>query len=129
MVDALLADARSNIAPDHRTSFFDVKGTASGTTLTLTGEIQDQERKDQLLRFIRERGGYAVVDSIVALPSPTLGEKTIGVVNVSVANLRTKPEHPAEMASGMKTGYANPRSSSQPERRASALPRTEPPSR
>jgi cell wall-associated NlpC family hydrolase len=99
MVDALLADARSNIAPDHRTSFFDVKGTASGTTLTLTGEIQDQERKDQLLRFIRERGGYAVVDSIVALPSPTLGEKTIGVVNVSVANLRTKPEHPAEMAS------------------------------
>ena len=99
MVDALLNDARSKVAPDHRTAFFDVKGTASGTTLTLTGEIQDQATKEQLLKFIRDKGTYTIVDSIAALPAPSLGDRTVGVVNVSVANLRTLPEHPAEMAS------------------------------
>jgi cell wall-associated NlpC family hydrolase len=99
MVDALLNEARESLAPDHRTAVFDVKGTASGKTLTLTGEIQDAGMKEQLLRFLRTKGEYAVIDSIVPLPAPSLGDRTIGVIDVSVANLRSKPKHPAEMAS------------------------------
>jgi hypothetical protein len=99
MIDALLAEARSAFAPDHRTRVFDVRGSASGGTLTLTGDVQDEAMKEQLLRFIHEKGAYTVIDSIVPLPAPSVGEKTYGVVSVSVANLRTRPEHPAEMAS------------------------------
>jgi hypothetical protein len=99
MLDALLSEARTNFAPDRRTAVFEVKGTTSGQTLTLTGEIQDRGMKDQLLRFLREKGGYTIVDSIVALPAQSVGEKIYGVIDVSVANLRTAPEHPAEMAS------------------------------
>jgi cell wall-associated NlpC family hydrolase len=99
MVDALLSEARSRLAPDPRTAVFDVKGTASGKTMTLTGDVQDAAMKEQLLRFIREKGGYTVIDSIAALPAQSVGEKTFGVIDVSVANLRTGPEHRAEMAS------------------------------
>lgn len=99
MVDLLLNEARRNLAPDLRTAVFDVKGTASGKTLTLTGEIQDAGMKEQLLRFLRDKGGYTIIDSIAALPAQSVGEKTFGVIDVSVANIRTAPEHPAEMAS------------------------------
>ena len=99
MVDALLSEARRNLAPDLRTAVFEVQGTASGKTLTLTGEIQDAGMKERLLRFLREKGDYTIVDSIAALPAQSVGEKTFGVIDVSVANLRTAPQHPAEMAS------------------------------
>ena len=99
MVDALLSEARRNLAPDLRTAVFEVQGTASGKTLTLTGEIQDAGMKERLLRFLREKGGYTIVDSIAALPAQSVAEKAFGVIDVSVANLRTAPEHPAEMAS------------------------------
>jgi cell wall-associated NlpC family hydrolase len=99
MVDALLSEARTKFAPDLRTAVFDVKGTASGKTLTFTGDIQDAGMKEQLLRFLRGKGGYTIIDSIAALPAQPVGEKIFGVIDVSVANLRTGPEHPAEMAS------------------------------
>jgi cell wall-associated NlpC family hydrolase len=99
MVNALLNEARENLAPDRRTAVFDVHGTASGMTLTLTGEIQDADMKGQLLRFLREKGNYTIIDSIVPLPGEPVGEKVFGVINVSVANLRTEPDHTAEMAS------------------------------
>lgn len=99
MVNALLVEAAKKFAPDRRTAVFEVQGTASGTTLTLRGAVQDAAMKEQLLRFIREHGSYTVIDSIVSLPAPSVGDRTFGVVCVSVANLRTEPEHRAEMAS------------------------------
>jgi len=99
MPQALLDEARQKFAPDHRTAVFDVRGVIDGGSLTLSGCVQDSVMKDQLLRFIREKTQYTIVDSIAALPDPSVGEKMFGVVDVSVANLRTHPEHPAEMAS------------------------------
>jgi len=99
MVDALLLEARTKLAPDHRTAVFDVHGTASGMTLTLTGEIQDAGMNEQLIRFLLGKGNYTIIDSIVPLPAPSAGEKTYGVVDVSVANLRSKAKHQSEMAS------------------------------
>jgi len=86
-------------APDRRTAVFDVSGDLAGNTLTLKGRVQDSVMKDQLLRYVRAKTGYSVADSIVALPASAVGVKVFGVVDVSVANLRTRPEHPAEMAS------------------------------
>jgi gamma-D-glutamyl-L-lysine dipeptidyl-peptidase len=99
MVEALLSEARMKLAPDHRTAVFDVTGTVSGKTLTLTGDIQDAGLKERLLRFLHGRGDFTIIDSIAALPAQSVGEKTFGVIDVSVANLRTEPEHRAEMAS------------------------------
>jgi hypothetical protein len=98
VVSSLLNEAREKFAPDRRTAVFDVKGTSSGGAVTLTGEIQDAPMKEQLLRFIREKGQGAIIDSITALPAPSVGEETLGVVDVSVANIRTELSHAAEMA-------------------------------
>jgi len=99
MPKALLEEARVKFAPDHRTAVFDVAGELAGNTLTLSGRVQDSVMKEQLLRYVRAKVRYSLVDSIVALPAPAVGEKVFGVVDVSVANLRTHPDHPAEMAS------------------------------
>ncbi|HUI09323.1 MAG TPA: C40 family peptidase [Bacteroidota bacterium] len=99
MPKTLLDEARLKFAPDHRTAVFDVTGAVSGNTLTLKGDVQDSVMKGQLLRFVRAKTSYTVADSLVALPDRSVGEKVFGVVDVSVANLRTHPDHPAEMAS------------------------------
>lgn len=96
--DALLAQAKQRLAPDRRTTVCNVTGTVRGRTLTLRGEIQSAALKEDLLRIIREQGMYEIMDSITALPDPALGDRTYGVVSLSVANIRTKPDHAAEMA-------------------------------
>ena len=94
----VLSDARRELAPDRRTVVFDVRPEVHGRFLTLYGEVHDAELKERLLRFIRETGEFEPVDSLNVLPDPALGTKTIGIVSLSVANLRQKPSHPAEMA-------------------------------
>lgn len=96
-IDSLLLEARKTLAPDRRTAVYDVTGVLEGGTLVLKGEIQSAELKKRLLGYLEERGGFSVVDSIVSLPDPSLGAATLGVVGVSVANIRTKPGHASEM--------------------------------
>ncbi len=55
--------------------------------------------KDSLLHYLRTASTYTLVDSLVALPSPALHEKTFAVVSGSVINMRTRPDDAAEMAS------------------------------
>jgi len=43
--------------------------------------------------------GVPVVDSIVVLPEEKLGDRTWGIVTVSVANMRSEPEESAELGS------------------------------
>jgi hypothetical protein len=96
-VKDLLAEARKQVAPDRRTAIFRVEGTLEGTTLTLRGTIHSPRHRDELFRYIREKTGYTIVDSLVPLPAPSVGERTMGIVSVSVANMRVKPAHAAEL--------------------------------
>lgn len=104
VVRQLIADAKQQLAPDRRTAVFDVAGSLSGGTLTLTGEVQDTLLKDQLLQFLRSKSEYTIVDSLHTLPHPSLGEKTYGVVSVSVANMRTQPLNSAELCTQVLLG-------------------------
>jgi len=97
MLGDLLNEAREKFAPDQRMAVFDVKAEQHGSTVTLKGEVHSLAMKNDLLAFLRERTSIALEDSIVALPDPDLEGKTAGVVSVSVANIRTKPAHAAEM--------------------------------
>ena len=97
MITELLQEAKAKLAPDRRTVVFDVQGEMKGRTITLTGEVHDAALKVQLLRFLKEKGDYEIVDQVRTLPDPELGEKTLAVASVSVVNIRTKPEHAAEM--------------------------------
>lgn len=103
-VAALIDEARKFVAPDKRTVVFDVHGELAGSTLTLTGEIQSEAHKKQLLEFLKSKGSFRIVDSLIVLPHPSVSEKPYGVVSVSVANIRTKPGHSQEMATQVLLG-------------------------
>lgn len=98
MIADLLKEAKQKLAPDRRTAVFEVQGETRAESVVLTGEIQSAEMKRALLVFLKDRDVPAVTDSIITLPQAALGEKTRGIVSLSVANIRYKPDHPAEMA-------------------------------
>jgi hypothetical protein len=98
MIDKLLKDAQLNLVPDKRTQVFNVRATLRDTTLIVRGDIHTAGLRDRLLEYLKENSHCSVVDSLTVLPHPSLGTKTFGVVSLSVANLRTEPEHSAEMA-------------------------------
>jgi hypothetical protein len=98
MIADLIEQAQKTLAPDRRTAIFHVTGDLQGQTLTLRGEIHSSAMKEELLRFLRGKVTYGIVDSLAILPQTSLGDKTLGIVSVSVANIRSRADNAAEMA-------------------------------
>lgn len=87
---------KDEYAPDRRTSIFDIEVSYSDGCV-LKGETNLTEAKTVLLDRL-EKQGNTVYDQITLLPGSDVGEKKFGVVNVSVANLRSAPKHSAELS-------------------------------
>ena len=86
-------------APDKRVgicNFTLIKGQAR--EMVLKGESLFPDAKTEVLQLLSSKG-ITVIDSVVILPDTIHLEKNWGVVSLSVANLRTKPAHSAELAS------------------------------
>jgi gamma-D-glutamyl-L-lysine dipeptidyl-peptidase len=97
MLSDILKDAKEKFAPDRRTTVFDIQPDPHGKIVVLRGEIHSIALKKELFAFLAGHKDFTFEDSIQTLPQPVLGDRTIGVVSVSVANIRTKPDHAAEM--------------------------------
>jgi len=104
MMTDVLVKAKEKLAPDRRTAVFDVAGEMLGDAVVLKGEVQSAEMKHALLDMFQEQGMKVLADSLTALPQASLGEKTRGVVSLSVANIRYKPDHAAEMGTQAPLG-------------------------
>ncbi len=87
---------KSKYAPDRRVNVFTVKGIKSGKKLILKGETDNLIVKDELVKSFSPKY-REVIDSIQLLPDNNLSS-THALINVSVANLRTNPSHPSELA-------------------------------
>ncbi len=83
-------------APDTRVNVFTINGIKTGKKLVLKGETNKKEVKEELVKNLSAKY-KVVVDSIQLLPESKL-PSTHALVNVSVANLRTNPTHPSELA-------------------------------
>lgn len=90
---------RNAYAPDGRTAIFQVE--ANG--IILKGETNNAAAKAALFQRL-ESQKLPFTDSIEVLPSASLQGQHFAVVNVSVANLRTQPKHPAELATQATMG-------------------------
>jgi cell wall-associated NlpC family hydrolase len=90
---------RQQFAPDKRVALFDVK--ANG--VVLTGETNMPAAKTALLERL-QKAGISFQDSIQVLPQAELGANHFAVVTLSVANLRSEPKHPAELATQATMG-------------------------
>ena len=82
-------------APDKRVAIWEVESVYRNGRWIVRGRTNLPEAKAD---FLRQTGGLGLTDSITVLPAAELGERSYGVVNLSVANMRSQPKHSAELA-------------------------------
>ncbi len=95
-IQKTILEIKEKHAPDKRVAIFDVKLKALNNTFQIVGETTELEAKAELLSKLSS-ANISIDDKIVVLPSEKLKEKTFGLIDVSVANLRGKPKHSAEL--------------------------------
>ena len=90
----IIDQIRSFFAPDKRTAIFQVEAT-DNNPVRLVGETNLKVAKDSLLNLLRYLQ-ISFIDSVIVLPDDNV-EKLFALINVSVANLRSTPQHSAEL--------------------------------
>lgn len=94
----LIANLRSQYAPDKRVARWWIQDTLEHNQVVLRGETNLPEAKSALLQELQKQG-ISYLDSITLLPHADLEGQVYGLVNVSVANIRSEDKHWGEMAS------------------------------
>lgn len=89
--------------PDRRDNVYDIKVVENEGKPVIKGVTSLEEAKADLLEQIR-KSNPAAIDSISVLPDETVGEKTYGVINVSVADARMGASYAAEMGTQLLLG-------------------------
>ncbi len=84
-------------APDKRTAIAEVKLLGSGyRKVVVSGETMFPEFRAAVFDRLSATP-FRISDSLRLLPAPNSNHETWGLVGVSVANLRSRPSHPAEL--------------------------------
>jgi gamma-D-glutamyl-L-lysine dipeptidyl-peptidase len=96
-INSIIQTVKEKFARDKRTAMFNLEATGSESKIIIKGETNIDEAK---LEFIKMMNAANIIfeDQIEMLPSNELGNNIYGVINLSVANIRSKPDHPAELA-------------------------------
>jgi hypothetical protein len=92
----LIKTLRQKYAPDTRTEIFSVSTRMHGDACILNGDVASAEAKNDVLETFAA-SKISTVDSIAVLPSKEMGQKTWGIITVSVANMRNDPKEAAEL--------------------------------
>lgn len=91
-VERLIAEVRSEHAPDPRIAVFEIKYGFEGDALTLTGETSEPAAAEALHRKVALLNGWAeVLDLVVRLPMGDRAEMTHAVVTSSIVPLLAVP--------------------------------------
>lgn len=84
---------------DKRESLCDIKAYSEGSDgIIIRGETTIPQIKEEIINTLA-KPGILLTDSIIILPDTIQNKKYIGVVSLSVANLRKEPRHSAELVS------------------------------
>jgi gamma-D-glutamyl-L-lysine dipeptidyl-peptidase len=96
-----LNELKNRHAPDTRTDYFTVSLDASKYNWVIKGNTDSRKAKKDIAALAAT---YRIVDSVNLLPDHVLGADTIGVVTISVANIRSEPSHPSQLATQATMG-------------------------
>lgn len=99
----LIEQVKQAYAPDKRVAVWAITPVNKGGKWILRGETNLPEAQ-AALRGKLDSAGISVIDSILLLPAAALQNKTYGLVNLSVANIRSEPRHSAELATQSTLG-------------------------
>ena len=101
--EAVIKATQNHFVPDSRVNRFEVEARSASDSLVLAGETTLPNAKQALLDSLSQRN-IAAIDSIEILPAQSLGAETYGLVNNSVANIRSSPSHPAQLSTQATLG-------------------------
>lgn len=100
----VISEVKKQYAPDSRVALFDITAEEEGENLILKGESNLPLAVDELKQRLETEKGVTVIDSITLLPSKEMTGKSEGVIQISVANLRSKPAHSSELVTQATLG-------------------------
>lgn len=95
-VDSIINSVKETYAPDKRVALFDIQSEKNSAGYVIKGKTNLPEALDAFKKEMDSQK-IAYTDSIEVLPSKKLEGMIYGVINNSVANLRSKPAHSAEL--------------------------------
>jgi cell wall-associated NlpC family hydrolase len=95
-LNSIIVEVKEKFASDKRVAIFNIEATDTDNKIILKGETNIPDAKAELNMALKE-AGFTFEEKIELLPSKELGGKIYGVINLSVANFRSKPDHPAEL--------------------------------
>lgn len=96
-LNEIIEQIKLKFAPDKRTAIFNVNVNQQNDVMQLSGETNIPPAKAELLKAAGDKG-IKIEDSVTLLPAEDIKGAEYGIINLSVANLRTGHEHSAEMA-------------------------------
>lgn len=97
-VEGILDAVSNKYAPDKRTALFEVILTDQEGQIILKGKTNLPEAKQAVLDSLSRRN-INYTDSILVLPGKVMGEKIWALTALSLANLRSGPDHTSELVS------------------------------
>ncbi|MDZ7267254.1 MAG: C40 family peptidase [candidate division KSB1 bacterium] len=104
-VTAAIQSVQEKHCPDRRLCVFNVQVVMLGANLKLTGELSDPRVRNELVAAVKEAApNFKVEEEIRLLPDETLGGRRFAIVRTAVANMRSAPEHPAELSNQLLMG-------------------------
>ncbi|CAL68272.1 C40 family peptidase [Christiangramia forsetii] len=102
--DAFISQVSEEYAPDSRVALFDVEAVKKDQSYILKGESNLPAAVEGLKQKMTAQN-LKFTDSIRMLPdNEGLEDKTMGVVKISVANLRDEPKHSAQLVTQATLG-------------------------
>jgi hypothetical protein len=96
-LNKLIDEVKNEFAPDKRVAVFQIDISTDSGKIILNGETNLFKAKEKLINGLNSLH-FEYVDKIAILPSSDLEDKIYGLVNLSVANIRTLPDHPEELS-------------------------------
>lgn len=91
-----ISEVKEKFAPDKRTALFNIKVKMENNFAVLSGESNLPEAKKELLNKLT-LNQINFIDSVKILPSEELEGKIFAITNLSVSNLRSRPNHRGEL--------------------------------
>lgn len=96
--ETALAELKQRIAPDKRTTIWDVKVFQQSGKWVLSGTVGTQTQKKAIQAAMLKNGYSRFVDKITVLEDGIPAARKWALVKLSIATLRTEPKHSAEIA-------------------------------
>ena len=101
--DRIIDSVSRKYAPDKRTALFNISFTENSGEIILKGTTNLPDAKSMLLDSL-SLSKIVYIDSVMVLPERSMGDRTWAIATISVANIRSGPDHAAELVSQAPMG-------------------------